>query len=52
MFPHIRQQLIDKMKEAIEEKDTRIQAIQYENIGLQGEIRAKDYQVERRENRI
>ena len=50
MFPHIRQQLIDKMKEAIEEKDTRIQAIQYKNIGLQGE--RKDHQVERCENRI
>ena len=27
MLPHIQQQLISKMKEAIEEKDTRIQAI-------------------------
>ena len=43
MFPHIRKQLVDKMQEdhqkAIEERDTRIQAIEYENVGLQGEIR-------------
>ena len=43
MFPHIRKQLVDKMQEdhqkAIEERDTRIQAIEYE-------IRAKDQQVE------
>ena len=43
MFPHIRKQLVDKMQEdhqkAIEEQDTRIQAIEYENVGLQGEIR-------------
>ena len=43
MFPHIRQQLTDKLQEdhqkAIEARDTRIQAIEYENVGLQGEIR-------------
>ena len=43
MFPHIRKQLVDKMQEdqqkAIEEQDNRIQAIKYENVGLQGEIR-------------
>ena len=43
MFPHIRKQLVDKMQEdhqkAIEERDTCIQAIEYENVGLQGEIR-------------
>ena len=43
MFPHIRKQLVDKMQEdhqkAIEERDTRIEAIEYENVGLQGEIR-------------
>ena len=62
MFPRIRQQLKNKMKEnhrqAIEEKDAalallndglqerdnRIQVIQYEKVGLQGEIRAKDQQ--------
>ena len=46
MFPRIRKQLVDKMQEdhqkAIEERDTRIQAIEYENVGLQGKIRAKD----------
>ena len=38
MFPHIRQQLTDKMQKdhqkAIEEPDTRIQAIENENVGL------------------
>ena len=34
MFPHIRQQLTDKL---LEERDTRVQAIEYENVGLQGE---------------
>ena len=42
MFPRIRKQLVDKMQEdhqkAIEERDTRIQAIENENAGLQGEI--------------
>ena len=37
---------VEKLQEdhqkAIEEQDTRIQAIEYENVGLQGEIRAKD----------
>ena len=39
MFPHIRQQIIDKV---IKEKEAapHIQAIQYKNVGLQGEIRA------------
>ena len=45
MFPHIRQRLTNKMEEdqqqAIQERDNRIQTIQYENIGLQDEIRAK-----------
>ena len=52
MFPHIRQQLMNKMKEAIEEKDCQpalfnneLQAIQYENVGLQGEIRAHGVQI-------
>ena len=42
MFPHIRKQLVDKIQEdhqkAIEGQDTRIQAIEYKNVGLQGEI--------------
>ena len=56
LFPHVRQQLTNKMKEddqqAIKEKDAalahrdnQIQAIQYENVGLQGEIIAKDQQI-------
>ena len=53
MFPHIWQQLMDKMKkehkQAIHEKkaalaliNDELQAIQYDNVGLQGEIKAKD----------
>ena len=49
MLPHIRQQVMEKMKETIKEKDcqlalpnNKLQAIQYNNVGLQGEIRAKD----------
>ena len=37
MFLHIRQQLTDKL---LEDWDTRIQAIENENVGLQGEITA------------
>ena len=37
MFPHLRQQLRDKL---LEDLDKRIQAIEYENVGLQGEITA------------
>ena len=32
-------------QKAIEERDNRIQAIEYENVGLQGEISAKDQQL-------
>ena len=57
MFPHIRQQLTDKLVEehhrrttqlqqAVEDRDSRIQAIEFENVGLKGEIRAKDRQIE------
>ena len=50
MFSHICKQLVDKMQEdhqkAIEKRDTGIQAIEYKNAGLQGEIRAKDQQIE------
>ena len=56
MFPHIRQQLTDKMQEdhqkAIEERDTRIQAIENENVGLQGEITAYQAQLQVSQNRI
>ena len=48
MFPHIYKQLVDKMWEdhqkAIEERDTRIEAIEYENVAfkarseMQGEL--------------
>ena len=45
---------VEKLQEdhqkAIEERDTRIQAIEYKNIGLQGEIRAKDQQIEASQN--
>ena len=56
MFPHIRKQLVDKMQEdhqkAIEERDTRIQAIENENVGLQGEITAYQAQLQVSQNRI
>ena len=63
MFPHIRQQLTDKLVEdhhrrtthlqqAVEDRDNRIQAIEYKNVGLQSEIRAKDQQIEASQNRI
>ena len=56
MFPHIRKQLVDKMQEdhqkAIEERDTRIQAIENENVGLQGEITAYQTQLQVSQNRI
>ena len=45
---------VEKLQEdhqkAIEERDTRIQAIEYKNVGLQGEIRAKDQQIEASQN--
>ena len=63
MFPHIRQQLTDKLVEdhhrrttqlqqAVEDHDNRIQAIEYKNVGLQGEIRPKDQQIEASQERI
>ena len=56
MFPQIRQQLANKTKEglqqAVEEKDATIALLidnlknhEYENVGLQGEIRAKYQQI-------
>ena len=53
MFPHIRQQLTNIMVDdltrdhqlPITERDNQIQTIQYEKVGLQGEIRAKDQQI-------
>ena len=33
------------MHQTIQEQDNRIQAIQYEKVGLQGKIRAKDQQI-------
>ena len=53
MFPHVWKKFTDKMKEkprqAIKEKETALalfsdepQVIQYNNVGLQGEIKAKD----------
>ena len=56
MFPHIRKQLVDKMQEdhqnAIEDRYHKIQAIEYENVGLQGEIRAYQAQLQVSQNRI
>ena len=34
-----------QFQQAIHERDNRIQAIQYENVGLQGKIRVKDQQI-------
>ena len=56
LLPHVRQQLTNKMKEdhqqAIEKKDATIASLNddlknraCENVGLQGEIRAKDHQI-------
>ena len=52
-------QLQEDHRQAIEENESalalindELQAIQYANVGLQGEIRAKDHQIERCENRI
>ena len=56
MFPRIRKQLVDKMQEdhqqAITDRNNRVQAIEYENVGLQGEIKAKDQQIEASQNKI
>ena len=41
-----------QLQQAVEDRDNRIQAIEYENVGLQGEIRAKDQQIEASQNRI
>lgn len=56
LFPQIRQQL-QKQKDknhqqAITERDTRIRAIEHDNMGLQGEIRAKDQEIVRRQEEI
>ena len=56
MFPRIRKQLVDKMQEdhqkAIEEQDTRIQATENENAGVQGEITAYQAQLQVSQNII
>ena len=39
-----------QLQQAVEDRDNRIQAIEYENAGLQGEIRAKDQQIEASQN--
>ena len=41
-----------QLQQAVEDRDNRIQAIEYENVGLQGEIRAKDQQIEASQERI
>ena len=49
---NLAKQLTDKNKQieeketALQERDNQIQAIQYENVGLQGEIRAKNQQID------
>ena len=45
-------QLQEDHQLAITDRDNKIQAIQYENVGLQGEIREKDHQIAQCENRI
>ena len=63
MFPHIRQQLTDKLVEehhrrttqlqqVVEERDDRLQVIEYENVGLQGEITAYQAQLQVSQNII
>ena len=39
-----------QLQQAVEDRDNRIQAIEYENVGLQGKIRAKDQQIEASQN--
>ena len=41
-----------QLQQAITYRDNRIQAIKYENVGLQAEIRAKDQQIEASQERI
>ena len=45
-------QLQEDHQLAITDRDNKTQAIQYENVSLQGEIRAKDHQIARCKNRI
>ena len=56
IFPRIRKELVDKMQEdhqkAIEDRDNRIQDIEYENVDLQGEITAYQAQLQVSQNRI
>ena len=40
------------MQQAAKDRDNRIQAIEHENVGLQGEIKAKDQQIEASQERI
>ena len=44
--------MMDRVIKEKEAAPTQIQAIQCKNVGLQGEIRAKDHQIERCEKRI
>ena len=39
------EEIQEEHRQAIEEKDNQIQAIQYKNVGLEGEIRAKDQEI-------
>ena len=40
------------VEKVLEERDNKLRAIEFENVGLQGEIRAHQQQIERCENRI
>ena len=51
-FNKMIEEVAEKHQKTIKEKEDKIQAIQYENVGLQGEMRAKDQQIVRCENRI
>ena len=51
MFPHIRQKMVENLKNehqlAIEEKEADLQVVEYENIEFQGRIQAKDEEIKR-----
>ena len=41
-----------QLQQAVEDRDNKIQAIEHENVAPQGEIRAKDQQIEASQERI
>ena len=40
------------LNDDLTERDNYIQALEFNNVGLQGEIRAKDQEIDRRNNEI